>query len=340
MRVIQVLPPLRTARSVTEDSLSSTQAVDARFIPLLCCPRDHGAVHNVADAVECELCATRYPMRGGIVSFMDAAALSEVERREQSSRDNESSWYDTMFEGYANAVEVPTVLRRIGHPCAPILDHGAGTGRITERLLSLGQPVVAVDYSTASLAMLLERCAGASAPLLAVQADIRQLPFADASFGAVTSIQVYEHVRGADKRRCVLEQLARVMVPGAPLSLTAFNYNAMFRAWKLLGNTGAREGEHMLGGDFYYIRHTGRELRAELERVFDVEELTGIRNIPARKLAGLFQRVGLSKTGDRFLDWMVASGYRLDLALDRTPLSSVTGFWWLAKAVRRPPLPT
>lgn len=324
---------------MSRDSPSSTQAVDARFLPLLCCPRDHGALHSVPDAVECELCSTRYPVQGGIVSFMDAAALSDVERKEQSSRDNESSWYDTMFEGYANAVEVPTVLRRIGHPRAPILDHGAGTGRITERLLSLDQPVVAVDYSTASLAMLLKRCAGASAPLLAVQADIRRLPFADASFGAVTSIQVYEHVRGADERRCVLEQLARVMVPGAALSLTAFNYNAMFRAWTLLGNTGAREGEHMLGGDFYYIRHTGRELRAELEQVFDVEEVTGIRNIPARKLAGLFQRLGLSKTGDRFLDWMVASGYRLDLALERTPLSPATGFWWLAKALRRPQPP-
>lgn len=325
---------------MTEDSLRSTQAVDDGFLRLLCCPRDRGALVNVTDAVECELCATRYPVHGGIVSFMDAAALSEIERREQSSRDDESSWYDTMFEGYANAVEVPTVLRRIGNPRAPILDHGAGTGRITERLLSLGQPVVAVDYSAASLAMLLERCAGTSAPLLAVQADIRRLPFAEGSFGAVTSIQVYEHVRGADERRRVLEQLARVMAPGAPLSITAFNYNAMFRGWKLLGNTGAREGEHMLGGDFYYIRHTGRELRAELEQVFDVEELTGIRNIPARKVAGLFQRLGLSKTGDRFLDWMVASGYRLDLALERTPLSPATGFWWLAKAVRRPRLPT
>jgi SAM-dependent methyltransferase len=311
-------------------------AVSERFLPLLCCPADRSPLRNLAGELECERCGARYPVRDGVVSFMDAGQLSEIERREQASRDDESAWYDTMFEGYSNAVEVPTVVRRIGVPAGPILDHGAGTGRITERLLTLGRPVVAVDYSAASLRLLLDRCAGRGAPLLAVQADIRRLPFCDSSFAAVTSIQVYEHIRGLDERRRVLEELSRVMTPGAPLSLSAFNYNAMFRVWSRLGNEGAREGEHMLGGDFYYIRHTGPELRAELEAVFDVEELAGIRNIPARKVAGLAARVGFPGAGDRFLDWMVARGYRLDLALERTPLSAVTGFWWLARAVRRP----
>lgn len=319
-----------------ETSPGDARPVPEVFLPLLCCPADRGPLRSLADTLECEVCATRYPVRDGIVSFMDAGELSEIERREQSSRDEESSWYDTMFEGYSNAVEVPTVVRRIGRPGGPILDHGAGTGRITERLLGLSQPVVAVDYSAASLRLLLERCAGATSPLLAVQADIRRLPFSDSSFSAVTSIQVYEHIRGLDERRRVLEELSRVLTPGAPLSLSAFNYNAMFRAWSLLGNEGAREGEHMLGGDFYYIRHTGRELRSELEAVFDVEELAGIRNIPARKVAGLAQRVGRPELGDRFLRWMVARGYRVDMALERTPLSAVTGFWWLARAVRRP----
>jgi len=318
-----------------EEAAGPGESVPDPFVPLLCCPSDRAALRHQPAALECVMCANRYPVRDGIVSFMGAAELSDIERREQSSRDDESSWYDTMFEGYANAVEVPTVVRRIGAPRGPILDHGAGTGRITERLLSLGQPVVAVDYSAVSLARLLTRCKNATTPLLAVQADIRRLPFCDASFGAVTSIQVYEHIRGANERLGVLEELARVMAPGAPLSVSAFNYNLMFRAWKLAGNQGAREGEHMLGGDFYYIRHTGGELRGELAQVFDVEELTGIRNIPARKIAGLIERVGLSGTGDRFLDWMVARGYRLDIALERTPVSAGTGFWWLAKAVRR-----
>ena len=307
------------------------------FLPLLCCPRDGAHLNHSDGALVCTTCAARYPVVGdGLVSFMDVAQLSEVDRGEQASRDQESAWYDTMFEGYANAVEIPTVVRRLGHPGGPVLDHGAGTGRITERLLTLGQPVVAVDYSAASLERLLARCAGTSVPLLAVQADIRRLPFCDASFAAVASVQVYEHVRGRDERRRVLQELARVMTPGASLALTAFNFNLMFRTWRLLGNDGAREGEHMLGGDFYYIRHTRRELRAELEDVFDVVELTGIRNIPARKIAAVVRRTGFPAASDWLLDWMVEHGFRLDLALERTPLSSATGFWWLAHAVRRP----
>lgn len=322
---------------MTDGAADPNRSVPDRFLQLLRCPQDGGSLDDLGEQLRCTACSGRYPVREGVLSFLDPDELSEVERREQSSRDDESAWYDTMFEGYANAVEVPTVLRRIGTPSGPILDHGAGTGRITERLLGLGQPVVAVDYSAASLEMLVARCAAVpdAAPLLAVQADIRRLPFCDASFGAVTSVQVYEHIRGADERRRVLEQLARVMTAGAPLSISAFNYNAMFRVWKVLGNQGAREGEHMLGGDFYYIRHTRAELRSELEGVFDVEELTGIRNIPARKLAGLAQRIGFPKSGDRFLDWMVEHGYKADLALERTPLSTATGFWWLAKAIRR-----
>jgi SAM-dependent methyltransferase len=282
------------------------------------------------------LCSTSYPVAGGIVNFLDRDALSEVDRREQASRDQESSSYDHMFEGYANAVEIPTVMRRMGSPPGPVLDHGAGTGRITEHLLALGRPVVAVDYSTASLRLLLDRCAGTNVPLLAVQGDLRRLPLCGGAMSAVASIQVYEHIRGGGERLRVLQELARVMTPGASLCMTAFNYNLMFRAWRLIGNDGAREGEHLLGGDFYYIRHSRGELRRELEQVFDVKELTGIRNIPARMLAGAVGRAGFPHAGSRLADWMVERGFHVDLAMERTPLSWATGFWLLARAVRRP----
>ena len=117
---------------------------------LLACPKEGGALTAAADALTCDTCATRYPIRDGVVSFVDAAELTDVDRREQSSRDDEASWYDSMFEGYTNAIEVPTVVKRLGDPKGPIVDIGSGTGRITEALLQRGQPVVALDYSEAS----------------------------------------------------------------------------------------------------------------------------------------------------------------------------------------------
>ena len=108
----------------------------------------------------------------------------------------------------------------------------------------------------------------------------------------------------------------------------------MFRAWRLLGNDGAREGDHLLGGDFYYYRFTAGEFRRELETVFTVDELVGIRNIPARSLAGILRRMRLPGAADRFLDVMVRRGWRADIFLEKTPFSRLLGFFWLARAVR------
>ena len=314
------------------------------LLALLCCPRDRSDLHlggapDTGTALECPQCRAVYPIRDGVVSFLTPEQLSDQERAEQSSRDQESVWYDTMFEGYTNAVEVPTVLARIGHPSGPILDHGSGTGRITSALVALGQPVIAVDYSGVSLRTLVGRCAGTGAPVLAVQADVRHLPVKDGVIAAATSVEIYEHVRGGDERRRVLEELSRVLAPGGVLAISTFNYNLVYRLWALKGNVGAREGEHLLGGDFYYYRFTHREFSRELQAVFDVDRVVGIRNIPARTISGLVRRVGSEKLADRFLDFMVRRGHRLDRALERSPLSRPLGFFWLARAVRRTPPP-
>ena len=87
------------------------------------------------------------------------------------------------------------------------------------------------------------------------------------------------------------------------------------------------------------MRLTQPEFRRELAAVFEVEELTGIRNIPARTIAGLISRAGSERTGERFLSLMVRRGHTVDVALERTPLAGLVGFFWLARAVRRPDRP-
>jgi hypothetical protein len=169
-----------------------------------------------------------------------------------------------------------------------------------------------------------------------VQSDLRALPLRPGVVAAAISIEVYAQLRADDRRRMLLE-LNRVMKPGAVLSISAYNYNLVFKAWRLLGNTGAREGEHMLGGNYYYIRMTREQYRRELEAVFDVEELTGIRNIPARTLASALGKARLRRAGDRFLDFMVDRGHKADFWLERFPaVAGQIGFFWQAKAVRRP----
>ena len=264
----------------------------------------------------------------GIVSFLSAQALTEQEERERQMRDEESVWYDPMFEGYTNAVEVPAAIRRVDRPSGPVLDAGCGTGRITEALAALGRPVIALDYSEACLRRMLARTAGAD--VLAVQSDLRHLPIRDGVISAVTCIETYSQFREEDRRRVVAE-LGRVLAADGLLSISAFNYNTVFRLWKLLGNEGARQGEHMLGGDYYYLRFKKSELRRELESAFDVVELTGIRNIPARSIAAALGKVRLGATGERFLRYMVERGHAADHLVECTPVADLAGFFWQAK---------
>ena len=284
------------------------------------------------DSLECPTCATVFPVVDGIVVFLTAQQLSDQEEKERAFRSQESEWYDDMYVGYTDLVEVPTVVRRLGRPFGPVLDAGCGTGRITEALVALGQPIVAVDYSEACLRKMQQRTAGAR--VLAVQSDLRNLPLRSGVMAAAISIEVHPHLRDGDRRR-YLSELARVMSVGAPLSISTLNYNLVFRSWKALGNDGAREGEHVLGNDYHYRRFDRSEFRRELAADFEVEELTGIRNIPARSLAGAVGKLGWRSGGDRLLGVLTERGYKVDHLLERTALAGMVGFFWLARAVKR-----
>ncbi len=298
------------------------------LVDLLCCPRDKGPLAPDDGGLVCPACGTRFPVRDGIVSFLTAQKLSEQDHRERSMRDEESVWYDPMFEGYTNAVELPAAVRRVGHPDGVVLDAGCGTGRITAALVPLGRPIIAIDYSEACLRRMLARTEGA--PVLAVQADIRRLPIRDGAMSAATCIETYSQFRPEDRER-ILAEFRRVLAPEGCLTVSGFNYNAVFRIWSLLGNEGARQGEHMLGGDYHYQRFTRAEFRRELEAQFDVQELTGIRNIPARSIAGGLAKLRLRSAGNRFLRFMTDRGHVADFWLESTPVAGAVGFFWLAK---------
>ena len=311
------------------------------LVELLCCPRDRGPLEPDGGGLGCAACGAHFPIRDGIVSFLSAQELSEQDHRERSMRDDESVWYDPMFEGYTNAVEVPAAVRRVDPVDGVLVDVGCGTGRITEALVALGRPIIAVDYSEACLRRMLARTEGA--PVLAVHSDIRRLPVKDGVAGAATCIETYSQFRPEDRAR-ILAELRRALAPGGTLSISAFNYNVVFRVWSLLGNEGARQGEHMLGGDYHYQRFARAEFRRELEAHFQVEELTGIRNIPARTIAGGLSRLRMRSAGDRFLRFMTERGHAADFWLESTPLAGAVGFFWQARcrqsggvAPRQPP---
>jgi hypothetical protein len=133
----------------------------------------------------------------------------------------------------------------------------------------------------------------------------------------------------------MLSELARVLAPSGPLVLSTLNYSWVFRAWRLKGNPGAKRGDHLHGRNIHYERFTPAEVRAELAVHFTVQELVGVRNIPARSLAAALPSVAGARLGGRLAGWVDRYGPPIDRQLERLPISRLSGFLLLASARRR-----
>ncbi len=305
-----------------------------QYAQILVCPSDRSSLVEVGPEGQlgCPACSTVFPVEGGVVRLLPSEQLGAEGLRQQAAWDDQADDYDTWNQGYADRVEVAPTVTPLAGCAGPVLDLGAGTGRMTERLARLtGQPTLALDYSLASLQRLVRRCEGL--PVVAVQADARTLPLADNTIHGAVAAGLVPVLRVED-RRLLLKELARVLRSGAPLSISTLNYNLMYRLWRWRGNAGAKEGEH-LHGESYYVRMTPDEFRAELEADFQVESIRGIRNIPGRTLDSALAKVpGVGKVKP-LASPMTNYGYRLDLALGATPLSRGTGFLLLAQVRKR-----
>lgn len=95
-------------------------------------------------------------------------------------------------------------------PGPRVLDGGAGQGTMSSRLERLGFEVTSTDVSVAAVEFLRENLSGA-----VLEADLGELPFADATFDAAVVGEVLEHV---DDDRGALTELARVLRPGGVLA--------------------------------------------------------------------------------------------------------------------------
>lgn len=306
---------------LTMDALLGT------LLDLLACPHDQGALHREGATLRCERCARHFPIDpDGIISFLPVPAA------DASGWDDEAEAYAAAFTESTEAMEVAATVQRIGAPQGPVLDHGAGTGRMTAALhRTTHQPVIALDYSRESLRRLVADCAGL--PVLALHADVRALPLRDGALAAACSAGVHPLLRD-EERRLVLAELARVVRPDAPVVLSTLNYSWVFRAWRLKGNTGARQGEHLHGRDIHYRRFTTGELTAELRPHFAVTSVVGVRNIPVRTVAAALRSIGGRRLGPRLAAIAERVVPRLDHGIGRLRLSRVTGFLLLATATR------
>lgn len=195
-------------------------------------------------------------------------------------------------------------------PGTSVLDCGCGPGGITQGIAAHIAPgrVTGVDMDGSQIALATERAAALGLKNVEFRkASVYELPFADASFDAVFSHALFEHL--ADKVRAARECL-RVLKPGGVMGVCTPDWGGFVVAPEspeLLAAIAAYEGnQNRNGGD----TRTGRKLAQVLTgagfrhaklsaRYENYSPLTAIGNLMAWQL----ERDGTPEHGATFRRW-------------------------------------
>jgi SAM-dependent methyltransferase len=159
----------------------------------LACPACKGTISLVSEggALRCTRCDIEYPIRNGIPRFVPPDNYAsgfglQWNRFRTTQLDSRTGLRISRERFFRQTGWDPAALRgRL------VLDVGCGAGRCAEVAVSCGARVVALDYSSA-----VDACQANLAgheDVLAVQGDIRRLPFAPGTFDYIYCFGVLQH---------------------------------------------------------------------------------------------------------------------------------------------------
>ena len=124
-------------------------------------------------------------------------------------------WHDVECGGYAQ--DLPLWRSLAAEHGDPVLDVGAGTGRIALDLARRGHEVVALDHDPALAAELTRRAGDLS--VTAITADAREFDLGRPFALCIVPMQTIQLLGGSDGRRAFLECAKRHLQPGGLLAV-------------------------------------------------------------------------------------------------------------------------
>jgi ubiquinone/menaquinone biosynthesis C-methylase UbiE len=129
-------------------------------------------------------------------------------------------WLAPIYDRFAPPARIDKLRELLRPPPAGrLLDAGGGTGRISFPLRPLFRQVVVLDLSKAMLKQSRRKHG-----LEQIQADAGQLPFPQAVFDRVVTVDSLHHFAGQQKVIC---ELMRVLKPGGLLVIEEFNISRL-----------------------------------------------------------------------------------------------------------------
>ncbi len=125
--------------------------------------------------------------------------------------DDNAALYDLQYAAYRD--DVPFYTRLAFDQGGAVLELGAGTGRLTEALLTAGHEVVAVDASAAMLERAEARLAGRAGATL-VQGDMRQVRLQRRFDLVIAPFNTLMHAYTLDDQDATMATVAAHLAPG------------------------------------------------------------------------------------------------------------------------------
>ncbi|WP_245848677.1 class I SAM-dependent methyltransferase [Lentzea kentuckyensis] len=139
--------------------------------------------------------------------------------------------YDLLFPDWdASMARQAAQLSEFVPPGARVLDCACGIGTQTIGLALRGYEVVGADLSPKSAARAGVEASARGVSLPSLAADMRALPFADASFDVVLAADnAVPHLLTSDDMLTALREMRRVLRPGGRLILSTRDYDQIRR---------------------------------------------------------------------------------------------------------------